>query len=59
MENDFHRGFHVAPIYNEMIEAGKKIVFCDVGSKMYGLGIPEDLKYFMEQPISKMVFGLG
>ena len=39
-----------------MIEAGKKIVFNNVGAKMYGLGIPEDLNYFMEQEISKKVF---
>lgn len=38
--------FYVAPVYNEMIEAGKKLVFCDVGEKMYGLGTPEDLESF-------------
>lgn len=48
--------FYVAPVYNEMIEAGKKIVFHNVGKSMYGLGIPEDLNYFMEQPVSKKVF---
>jgi dTDP-glucose pyrophosphorylase len=48
--------FYVAPVYNEMIESGRKVVFCDVGAKMFGLGIPEDLNYFMEQPISKGVF---
>jgi dTDP-glucose pyrophosphorylase len=47
--------FYVAPVYNEMIDAGKKIVFHDVGAKMYGLGVPEDLKYFMEQPIAKSI----
>ena len=45
--------FYVAPVYNELIEAGKKIVFCDVGEKMFGLGTPEDLKYFMDIPIFK------
>lgn len=48
--------FYVAPVYNEMIEAGMKIGFCDVGAKMYGLGIPDDLNYFMEQGISRSVF---
>lgn len=48
--------FYVAPTYNEMIEARKKIVFCNVGAKMYGLGIPEDLNYFMEREVSKRVF---
>lgn len=48
--------FYVAPVYNEMIEAGKKIVFCNVGANMYGLGVPEDLNYFMENEVSKGVF---
>lgn len=45
--------FYVAPAYNEMIEDGMKIGFCNVGAKMYGLGIPDDLKYFMSQDVSK------
>lgn len=48
--------FYVAPVYNEMIEAGQKIAFCDVGAKMHGLGIPEDLNAFLENPVSKRVF---
>ena len=48
--------FYVAPVYNEMIEAGLKIGFCDVGAKMYGLGIPDDLNYFMNQEVCKKVF---
>ncbi len=44
--------FYVAPVYNELIEAGKKIVFCDVGEKMFGLGTPDDLKMFMSNPIA-------
>lgn len=48
--------FYVAPVYNEMIDDGKKIVFCDVGEKMYGLGVPEDLNAFLENPVSKKVF---
>lgn len=48
--------FYVAPVYNEMIESGKRIVYNDVGAKMYGLGIPEDLNYFMKQELSRKVF---
>lgn len=48
--------FYVAPVYNEMIEDGKKIGFNNVGEKMYGLGIPEDLIYFMEQEVAKSYF---
>ena len=48
--------FYVAPVYNEMIEAGMKLVYCDVGVKMYGLGVPEDLNIFLNDPISKKVF---
>lgn len=46
--------FYVAPVYNEMIEDGKKIVFKDVGSKMYGLGTPEDLEHFLKYTIKKV-----
>lgn len=41
--------FYVAPAYNEMIEAGKKIVFKDIGSNMHGLGAPEDLEKFLKK----------
>jgi hypothetical protein len=39
--------FYVAPVYNEMIEAGLKIQTWDVG-QMWGLGVPADLNYFLE-----------
>lgn len=48
--------FYVAPVYNEMIEAGKQIVYCNVGEKMYGLGVPEDLEQFLLTSVSKYVF---
>lgn len=41
--------FYVAPAYNEMISAGKKIGCYNIGREangMYGLGIPSDLKLF-------------
>lgn len=48
--------FYVAPVYNEMIEDGKKIVYCNIGAKMHGLGVPEDLEEFMRNAISKNIF---
>ncbi len=48
--------FYVAPVYNEMIEAGKKVVFCNVGENMHGIGTPEDLNRFKALEISKSIF---
>lgn len=48
--------FYVAPVYNEMIEDGKKVKFYNVGREddgMYGLGIPSDLEKFLNNPISR------
>ena len=39
--------FYVCPVFNEAIESGLKIKTFNV-SKMWGLGTPEDLKYFLE-----------
>lgn len=39
--------FYIAPVYNEMIVDNKVLVPFFV-NKMWGLGIPEDLKYFLE-----------
>lgn len=50
---------YVAPVYNWMIQAGKKISSHSIGSEsqdMYGLGIPGDLKIFEEDPISRSVW---
>ena len=41
--------FYVAPVYNELITAGHKVVTAKTGKEyagMYGLGIPEDLAFF-------------
>jgi NDP-sugar pyrophosphorylase family protein len=41
--------FYVAPAYNGLIAAGKRITYYNVGSEgegMYGLGIPTDLQLF-------------
>jgi len=48
--------FYVAPVYNELIREGKKIIIYNIGKEadgMYGLGIPSDLKLFESLPISK------
>lgn len=40
--------FYVAPAYNYMISAGKRVGFMNIGAEragMYGLGVPEDLEY--------------
>ena len=39
--------FYVCPVYNEAIQSGLKIKIFDI-PKMWGLGTPEDLNYFME-----------
>ena len=39
--------FYVCPVYNEAIEDGKKIRIKDI-KKMWGIGTPEDLNYFLE-----------
>lgn len=39
--------FYVAPVYNEAIKDGKVIGSHEV-KKMYGLGTPEDLNYFLK-----------
>lgn len=41
--------FYVAPAYNYMIAAGKRVGYMNIGSDrdgMYGLGVPEDLEFF-------------
>lgn len=43
--------FYVAPVYNEMIAKGAKLVTHNIGSDgkgMYGLGTPADYDYFMK-----------
>jgi HAD superfamily hydrolase (TIGR01509 family) len=40
--------FYVAPVYNEAIQAGKKVKIHHI-RKMWGLGTPEDLDYFIEK----------
>lgn len=43
--------FYVAPVYNEMISRGDHLGTFNIGSDrkgMYGLGVPEDLEYFLK-----------
>lgn len=42
--------FYVAPTYNKLIQQGARLGVFNIGSErngMYGLGIPEDLDYFL------------
>lgn len=39
--------FYVCPVFNEAIKDNKKIKIYNI-DKMWGLGTPEDLKYFIE-----------
>jgi dTDP-glucose pyrophosphorylase len=42
--------FYVAPVYNELIQNGGRIGVYNIGGVrdgMYGLGVPEDLEYFL------------
>jgi HAD superfamily hydrolase (TIGR01509 family) len=39
--------FYVCPVYNEAINAGKKIKIFNI-DKMWSLGTPEDLNYYLE-----------
>lgn len=48
--------YYVAPVYNEMIAAGKSLGFYNIGEEgngMYGLGKPEDLALFLAHPVSR------
>lgn len=41
--------FYIAPVFNEAIGDGKKVLTFDIEKdKMWGLGTPEDLKYFLD-----------
>ena len=40
--------FYVCPVYNELIQQGKRIEICEIPeTAMYGLGTPEDLQSFL------------
>ncbi len=53
--------FYVAPVYNELLEDGAKIVVRNVGrvsAGMWGLGTPSDFEWFLAQPASRRAVGL-
>ena len=45
--------YYVCPVYNEAIASGLKIKIFEI-ERMWGLGIPEDLKYFLENYTGKI-----
>lgn len=50
--------FYTCPCYNYLIKDGKKIGIYGIGEEyngMYGLGIPKDLDFFLNHPISEKV----
>lgn len=50
--------FYVAPVYDQLLEQGKKIGFYNIGrdqDKMFGLGTPKDLDAFLQSPVSRKV----
>jgi NDP-sugar pyrophosphorylase family protein len=50
--------FYVCPCYNYMIQHNKKVVIYGIGEEyngMYGLGIPQDLEFFLNHPVSEKV----
>lgn len=54
--------FYVAPVYNELIAEGRKIVVHNVGEVgrgMHGLGVPDDLKAFVRDVDSRDMMRSG
>ena len=48
--------FYVAPVFNELIQTGKKIGYWNIGREgegMYGLGLPADLELFENLSVAK------
>jgi len=52
--------FYICPVYNYLIKESKKIGIYPIGEEyngMYGLGIPKDLEFFLNHPISQRIKG--
>lgn len=50
--------FYTCPCYNYLIKKGQKVGVYGIGEEyngMYGLGIPKDLEFFLNHPVSKKV----
>lgn len=48
--------FYTCPCYNYLVKAGRKIGIYGIGEEyngMYGLGIPQDLDFFLSHPVSQ------
>ena len=48
--------FYTCPCYNYLIREGKKVGIYNIGEEyhgMYGLGTPQDLEFFLNDPISR------
>ena len=53
--------FYVAPVYNLLIEEGRRIAVHNVGGVgdgMHGLGTPDDLEAFLAHPVSRQRAGV-
>lgn len=52
--------FYTCPCYNYLVKEGKRIGIYPIGQEgdgMYGLGIPADLEYFINHPVSRKIKG--
>jgi len=50
--------FYTCPAYNYLINEGKKIGIYPIGEEyngMYGLGIPKDMDFFLNHPVSQKI----
>ena len=50
--------FYTCPCYNYLIREGKKVGIYSIGEEyngMYGLGIPNDLDFFLNHPVSQNI----
>jgi len=50
--------FYTCPAYNYLIREGKRVGIYPIGEEyngMYGLGIPEDLDFFLNHPVSQQI----
>ena len=58
LERKVKNEYYVAPVYSELISRGGKVGFINIGDEyqsMIGLGIPEDLKLFLEKSSSDYI----
>ncbi len=54
--------FYTAPVYNELIEEGRRIGTYGIapeGQGMFGMGTPEDLEDFLARPESRIAAGVS